>query len=56
MFEDAMILAIIQLISGALGFGLSVAYLVTRRKHQRLVQLAGAFILTTAICSLIESL
>jgi hypothetical protein len=45
-----MTLAIIQLITGVLGFGLSVAYVVTKRKHQRLMQLAGVFILVTAVC------
>jgi hypothetical protein len=51
-----MVLAIVQIISGALGFGLSVIYLVTGRKHQRLMQLAGAAILITAICMLLGRL
>jgi hypothetical protein len=45
-----MTLAIIQLLSGVFGFGFSVAYVVTKRKHQRLMQLAGVFILITVVC------
>jgi hypothetical protein len=45
-----MALAIVQMISGALGIGFILAFLVTGRKNQRLVQLAGVFVLITSVC------
>lgn len=47
-------LAIVQIISGVLGLGFSVAYLVTGRKKRPLMQLAGVFVLITAVCVFIS--